>query len=86
MKTRKKREKTGENWARYGLRSVNKEGRGGITWEGARLAAAARAAAAAGVAGAARAAAAGAPAAADARAAAPPPVHKYVGLNRIKSD
>ena len=25
VKTRKKREKTGEKWARYGLRSVNKE-------------------------------------------------------------
>ena len=32
MKTRKKRGKTGQKWARYGLRSVNKEGRGGITW------------------------------------------------------
>ena len=31
VKTRKKREKTGEKWARYGLRSVNKEGTGGIT-------------------------------------------------------
>ena len=32
VKTHKKREKTGKKWARYGLRSVNKEGRGGITW------------------------------------------------------
>ena len=32
VKTRKKREKTGGKWARYALRSVNKEGRGGITW------------------------------------------------------
>ena len=31
VKTRKKREKTGKKWARYGLRSVNKEGTGGIT-------------------------------------------------------
>ena len=31
VKTRKKREKTGQKWARYGLRSVNKEGTGGIT-------------------------------------------------------
>ena len=32
VKTRKKREKTGQKWARYGLRRVNKEGTGGITW------------------------------------------------------
>ena len=32
VKTRKKREKTGKKWARYGLRSVKEEGRGGITW------------------------------------------------------
>ena len=32
VKTRKKREKTGKKWARYGLRSVNKEGTGGINW------------------------------------------------------
>ena len=32
MKTRKKRGKTGGKWARYGLKRVNKEGRGGITW------------------------------------------------------
>ena len=32
MKTRKKREKTGKKRARYGLKRVNKEGRGGITW------------------------------------------------------
>ena len=29
-----KREKTGKNWARYGLRSVKEEGAGGVTWEG----------------------------------------------------
>ena len=34
VKTRKKREKTGKNWARYGLRSVKEEGTGGITWRG----------------------------------------------------
>ena len=33
-KTRKKRETTGEKWARYGLKRVNKERKGGITWEG----------------------------------------------------
>ena len=32
VKTRKKREKTGGEWARYGPRSVNKEGTGRITW------------------------------------------------------
>ena len=32
MKTRKKREKTGKEWARYGLKSVNKERQGGINW------------------------------------------------------
>ena len=32
VKTRKKREKTGEKWARYGLKRVNKEGTGGINW------------------------------------------------------
>eukprot|EP01045_Picozoa_sp_COSAG04_P011403 COSAG04_NODE_734_length_10713_cov_2.619748_3_plen_96_part_00 len=32
VKTRKKREKTGGKWARYGLRSVNKERTGGINW------------------------------------------------------
>ena len=31
VKTRKKREKTGGKWARYGLKRVNKEGTGGIT-------------------------------------------------------
>ena len=30
VKTRKKRGKTGKKWARYGLRSANKEGTGGI--------------------------------------------------------
>ena len=34
VKTRKKREKTGKKWARYGLKRVNKERKGGITWEG----------------------------------------------------
>ena len=34
VKTRKKRKKTGEKWARYGLKRVNKERKGGITWEG----------------------------------------------------
>ena len=34
VKTRKKRDKTGEKWARYGLKRVNKERKGGITWEG----------------------------------------------------
>ena len=29
--------KTGNNWARYGLRSVNKEGTGGITWRRRRV-------------------------------------------------
>ena len=33
VKTHKTREKTGKKWARYGLRSVNKEGTGGITWK-----------------------------------------------------
>ena len=32
VKTRKKRGKTGQKWARYGLKRVNKEGTGGITW------------------------------------------------------
>ena len=32
MKTRKKREKTGRKWARYGLKRVNKERTGGINW------------------------------------------------------
>eukprot|EP01045_Picozoa_sp_COSAG04_P024860 COSAG04_NODE_3172_length_3091_cov_1.249332_2_plen_235_part_00 len=32
VKTRKKREFSGKKWARYGLRSVNKEGRGRLTW------------------------------------------------------
>ena len=32
VKTRKKREKTGKKWARYGLKRVNKEGTGGINW------------------------------------------------------
>ena len=31
VKTRKKREKTGKKWARYGLKSVNKERTGGVT-------------------------------------------------------
>ena len=31
VKTRKKRNKTGKKWTRYGLKRVNKEGRGGIT-------------------------------------------------------
>ena len=34
VKTRKKREQTGKKWARYGLKRVNKERKGGITWEG----------------------------------------------------
>ena len=32
VKTRKKRGKTGEKWARCGLKRVNKEMTGGITW------------------------------------------------------
>ena len=32
VKTRKKRGKTGEKWARYGLKRANKEGTGGINW------------------------------------------------------
>ena len=32
VKTRKKREKTGKKWARYGLKRVNKERTGGINW------------------------------------------------------
>ena len=32
VKTRERRGKTGKKWPRYGLRSVNKEGTGGITW------------------------------------------------------
>ena len=32
VKTRKKRKKTGKKWARYDLRSVNKERTGGINW------------------------------------------------------
>ena len=32
VKTRKKRDKTGQKWARYGLKRVNKEGTGGINW------------------------------------------------------
>merc|ERR1711969_420322 len=32
VKTRKKREFSGKKWARYGLKSVNKEGTAGITW------------------------------------------------------
>ena len=34
VKTHKKRENTGKKWARYGLKRVNKERKGGITWEG----------------------------------------------------
>ena len=34
VKTRKKGGKTGGKWARYGLKRVNKERKGGITWEG----------------------------------------------------
>ena len=35
VKTRKKRGKTGKKWARYyGLKRMNKERKGGITWEG----------------------------------------------------
>ena len=34
VKTRKRRGKTGEKWARYGLKRVNKERKGGITREG----------------------------------------------------
>ena len=32
VKTRKQRGKTGGKWARYGPKSVDKEGTGGITW------------------------------------------------------
>eukprot|EP01045_Picozoa_sp_COSAG04_P031996 COSAG04_NODE_6123_length_1403_cov_2.138037_1_plen_147_part_10 len=32
VKTRKNREFSGKKWARYSLRSVNKEATGGITW------------------------------------------------------
>ena len=32
VKTRKKRGKAGGKWARCGLKRVNKEGTGGITW------------------------------------------------------
>ena len=37
VKTRKNREKTGGKWARYGLKRVNREGTGGITWGAPRL-------------------------------------------------